>query len=287
MNTIPFKKTLTAKPIFAAVLLVIAFLVLTWAVYTYLPVHQEADLPRTSGFSIDWKVNIREASLRLISGKTPYFSEINLLPPWAYLILAPIALLPPALGAAVMFVLTYLVYILILVRLKAKPIVIIGFILCRFVLANAFLGNVDFLAALGFILPAPAGLFFVLMKPQLGIGIAIYWLVEAWRKGRIPQVARVFAPVTIAYLLSFALYGFWPARFLGMRTAAGNPSIWPYGIPVGIYLIYKAIKERKALYAMGASPFLAPYVNITSYAIALLPFIENEALFLIAIALTW
>jgi hypothetical protein len=130
-------------------------------------------------------------------------------------------------------------------------------------------------------------LFFVLIKPQIGAGIALFWLVEAWRTGRIREVVRVFSPVTLAYLASFALYGLWPLRLVGMPADAFNASLWPLGIPIGAALLYQAIRSRKALYAMGATPFLAPYVNISSFAVVLFSFIPNPYLFVIAVALSW
>jgi hypothetical protein len=117
--------------------------------------------------------------------------------------------------------------------------------------------------------------------------MAIFWLVEAWRKGKYQEVFRIFAPVSLAYLISFLFYGLWPLGLLGMTNDLYNKSLWPVGIPIGIALLYKSIRDRNAIYAMGASPFLSPYVNATSYAVVLFPFVPNAFLFLIAVALSW
>jgi hypothetical protein len=279
--------SLHSKSFIAVILLAIAFVAMTWTVYTFLPVHKDANPPMEWGFSVDWKNNIREASLRLISGQTPYTQPNNCFPPWLYLLVAPVAVLPPAIGAAVMFVLTYGFYVLILFRLKATPLVILSFIFNRFSLHNAWVGNVDFLAALGFVLPPEIGLFFVLAKPQIGAGIAIFWMVEAWRTGRFRGVVRLMAPVTIAYLISFVLYGFWPIRLVGMPGDDFNAGLWPWGIPIFIVLMYKAISSRDKFYSMGAAPFLAPYTNLSSYVVALFPFIPHDFLFILAVAVSW
>jgi len=264
-----------------------SFLVLTYAVYVLLPVHENANPPITWGWGVDWKGTIRPGSLNLITGQTPYTSVIRCLPPWIYLAVSPIAVLPPEIGTAGMFVLTYLVYSFVLYRLNAKPWVILAFLCNSFTFMNAKNGNVDFLAVLGFILPPQIGLFFVLIKPQIGIGITVFWLFEAWKKGKFKEVLRVFAPVTIAYLCSFLIYGLWPLKIAGMTKDVYNASLWPIGVLIGLVLIVKSLKEQNPLYAMGASPFLAPYVNFTSYALVLFPFIPNEVLMLIAVALSW
>lgn len=267
--------------------IVFSFLVLTYAAYVLLPVHENANPPITWGWGVDWKGTIRPGSLDLIAGHTPYTSVIRCLPPWVYLAVSPVAVLPPEVGTAGIFVLTYLVYSFVLYRLKAKPWVILAFLCNSFTLMNAKNGNVDFLAVLGFILPPQIGLFFVLIKPQIGIGITVYWLVEAWKKGKFLEVFRVFAPVTIAYLISFLFYGFWPLKIVGITKDVYNAGLWPVGIIIGLVLMVKSLRDKNPLYAMGASPFLAPYVNFTSYALVLLPFIANGALMLIAVALSW
>ncbi len=273
--------------IIGPVLILAIFLALVYCVYMFFPVHATANPPLTWGFGVDWKNNIRQGSLDLIAGRTPYTQVIRCLPPWAYLMLAPIALLSPDLGTAVMFVLSYMVYILVLTRLKAKLLAILSFVLSFFALVNAQNGNVDFLAVLGFIMPPQIGLFFVVIKPQIVAGIAVFWLVEAWRVGKLREVLRIFGPVTAAYLISFVLYGLWPLRLAGMTSGSYNASLWPFGLPVAAALLYKAVHDRNGLFAMGAGPFLAPFTNFSSFAVTLFPFIPYPFLFMIGAALSW
>jgi len=72
-----------------------------------------------------------------------------------------------------------------------------------------------------------------------------------------------------------------------MTNDAHNADLWPFAIPLGLLLLYKSIRERSSLFAMGASPFLAPYVNITSYAVTLIPFATQPWLMPIIAALSW
>lgn len=270
-----------------SILIAFVFIIFVVAAYTLLPVHENANPPDSWGWGIDWKGNIRFAAIDLISGHTPYTNYERCYPPWIYLLVSPLTALSPDLATAMLFVLTYMVYSFVILHLKATPWSACAFMLNRFSLNNAINANLDFLTVLGFALPPQIGLFFVLSKPQIGFAIALYWLVEAWRKGRIREVIRVFAPVTAAYLISFLIYGLWPLKVMGMTNNPFNSSLWPFGIPLGIFLLYKAIRDKNQLFAMGASPFLAPYVNITSYAVVLIPIIPNALVMLIVSALSW
>jgi hypothetical protein len=122
----------------------------------------------------------------------------------------------------------------------AQPLAIISILLSPPFLHLLRNSNFDWLVVIGFILPPSIGLFFVLVKPQIGIGIAIYWLFLHWKKKGVCGVILVFSPVTLAFILSFAIYGFWlPLMFKshGMETK-WNLSLWPYSILIGSALIF-------------------------------------------------
>jgi hypothetical protein len=122
--------------------------------------------------------------------------------------------------------------------------------------------NLDWMPLLGFVLPPQWGLFLIAVKPQLGFTVALWWLVEAWQKGGWRETARVFGPAVLALLVSLALYGPWPLNGLEIaRLSAGwNASLWPMSIPVGLGLMWAAVRRRDQRFAMGAAPCLSPYV---------------------------
>jgi hypothetical protein len=272
--------------ILAILALAAAFIAIVYAVYTFLPVGANAT-PDTWGFGVDWKGCIRPDTLKLVNGQSPYVDGCGLNPPWTYLVLAPLALLPAPLGTAILFTLTYFVYVGAMFRAGARPWMALAVVLSRFVFVNALNGNIDWLPVIGFFLPAQIGLFFVLMKPQIGVGIALFWLVEAWRAGRMKEVARVFAPVTLAYIASFALFGFWPVKMGVSLVDSYNASLWPYGLIAGVPLLVYAILKRLKFVAVAATPFLAPYVNIHSYAVGLFALIPYPVGFVLMVAMSW
>lgn len=150
---------------------------------------------------------------------------------------------------------------------------------------------------LGFVLPPQIGLIFVLIKPQIGIGVTLFWFFEEWRKGGLKQVVRTFMPVTIFFLISFLLYGFWPLHFkdtlaIVEETKSGmgfnyNSSLWPYGLIIGFFLLARSIyKEDKKLGIM-SSPFLSPYTIMSTYGAPLIALAEKPLFFVTFWLLLW
>jgi hypothetical protein len=128
---------------------------------------------------------------------------------------------------------------------------------------------------LGFVLPPQIGLFFILVKPQMGSVVALFWLVEAFRKGGWKEAVRVFLPVTLALLITFALWGLWPLQGANLASIAHNASLWPVSIPIGLGLLVAALHRRQMGFAMAASPCLSPYVMVTSWAGVLMAILRS------------
>lgn len=217
--------------------------------------------------SIDWQGAFYLAAQEVMHGRSPY-NVINFLNvPWTLIPLLPLALLPVRIGSAAIFVLSLGIYVYVAYQLGARGVWIIVFLLAPPIIHSLFLGNIDALSLLGFVLPPQIGLFFVLMKPQIGLVMALFWLGEAWRQGRVREVIRVFAPVGIAVLISVLIFGNWmtPERLNLQVYSTWNASWWPWGIPVGLVLSALCLRDRRKDYAMAASPFLAPYVTHSSW----------------------
>jgi hypothetical protein len=266
-NKLPIKRMPDLKNGLALFSILVCFLMAVYFVYTYLPVDVDWSLHGPPSMGVDWKGAFRKACLELLNGKSPYDVVDFFNPPWALLPLLPIALLSPALGSAVMFVLNFFIYLFVVLKLKTNVWLIIPFIVFSGMLINSSNGNIDGLVALGFVLPPPIGLFFISSKPQIGMAVAVFWLIEAWRDGGFKRVLKVFLPIGIAILISFLVFGFWIVN--GMNGTSDNPwntSIWPAGIPVGLILLSLAIWKREIKFAIAASPFLAPYLTIHSWA---------------------
>ena len=218
---------------------------------------------------VDWSETFRDTGQALYHGKSPYTIVGFRYPPWTALAMLPFAWLPEAAGRAAFLLASLLAFLIVPIKLKARPVTAALYLLSPPVLHCLLNANIDWLVLLGFILPPQIGLFFVLIKPQTGFAVALFWLVEAWRKGGLRQVWHDFWPVTAALLASFVFFGFWPTRFGAPVGFWWNASLWPASIPVGLALIVTSIRQRKVEYAMAASPCLSPYVLLHSWSTAL------------------
>jgi hypothetical protein len=235
----------------------------------------------------DWIVHYRPAARAMLAGGSPYEASGFFNPPWALLPLIPVALLPARAGLVAMFLVSGAAFLLLFSRLKIKPVSIALLLASSPVFACLVNGNIDWLPMLGAFLPAPLGLILAATKPQLGLGLGIYWLVEAWRAGGPRQVVRDFLPVTLLLVSWPLLYEIDPAHFGTLADVSWNWSIFPYGVPVGIFVLWRAVSARSGVLSLAAGPLLAPYFSPYSLAGPLLALADHPRLLAVAVALSW
>jgi len=251
-------------------LFLLVFVAMVGVVYWRLPVNVDYR-PGIFTIGVDWKGAYRPAALALLHGENPYVDNGFLNPPWALLPLIPVALLPQNLGAAVMFTLGFFAYGYIAYRMGLTWWAILLFLFNSMTIACLTTGSIDWLVMLGLFLPPQIGLFFLVLKPQLTVGVLLFLLVEAWRKGGWRKVLRDFAPVTLVMLLSFTPWGFWPLEVYADTTEnISNASLFPMLIPVGLIWLFQALRTRDIKPAIMSSVFLTPYITYHGYAVAFL-----------------
>jgi len=248
-------------------LLLVLFALSVFLVYTYLPVDVDWSQGGPPAAGVDYKGAFRPALIKLVSFESPYSVTAFFNPPWVLIPLLPLAFVSPALGAAVMFVLNFACWIIVAARSRMNPLAFTVFILFSHMFTNSWNGNIEGIAALGFILPPPIGMFFVLAKPQFGAAVAIFWTVEAYRKGGLPAVTRVALPVLSAIALSVLVFSPWPLQGPSLVDVWWNSSVFPYGIPAGVILLGLTLWRRDIRFAIAASPFFAPYLTGHTWAV--------------------
>ena len=255
-------RAIPPRTVLTVAALSLALVVLIGAASIYLPL------------GVDWHLTLRPSTLALLTSTSPY-QAAPATPfagaPWGLWLLLPLALLPEAVGRAVLLFISLGAFAFSAQRLGARPWVAAVFLLSPPVLHCLLNANVDWMPLLGFVLPAPIGLFFLAVKPQMGSVVAVFWLVEAWRRGGWREELKVFGPVTAALALSLVIYGLWPLNALHIfdSSQTWNASLWPASIPVGLALAWAALRKREIRFAMAASPCLSPYVLFHSWAGAL------------------
>jgi hypothetical protein len=236
----------------------IAFLAITWGVYSFLPL------------GVDWYSTYRPAALEILALRSPYNITTFYNPPWILLPFLPFAYLPAKLGYSLIFSTGILGYAFICYRLGVKPAALFVLLFSYPILFGLSYGQIDWLVIMGVVLPPQIGLFFVVSKPQIGLVIVIFWLVEMWRKGGLALTVRTFIPVITAFLLSFIIFGVWYINIRNFGAWEWNTSLWPHSLPIGIVILISTIRSRKINNAMIASPFLSPYVAPHGWGIALI-----------------
>jgi hypothetical protein len=273
ISLLSFTKTITAYyRYFIIALLVIA---LIWLSSSFLPE------------GIDLVVAFYPAAQSLINGNSPYDYIFN--PPWVLIPFIPLAFLPIEIARGIWFLFSLFMFAYVAYRLKASPLTMAFFLISPPVMKSLMDGNVDWMPLLGFILPPQIGLFFVAIKPQIGIGVAIFWFVQQWRTGGIKSVIKTFLPCSVAFLLSMLVFGYWPSKWDEMMINAQtyNHSFWPVSIPVGLAFLVSAIRKKDMRFAMGIGPCLSPYSLLNTWSGAFLALSRNQYEMIAAVIGLW
>jgi hypothetical protein len=235
--------------------------------------------------AIDWDRHYVPAVQALVAGRSPYEGTGFVNPPWALLPLLPFVADVTA-GRAGLFVLSLAVYALVAVRWGASPVALGLFLVSPTVLHTLLNGNLEWLVLLGLPLPPRWGLFLVLVKPQVGAGVALWWAVEAWRDGSWRQMVATVGPVSLALIASLLVFGLWPLRAAGHPGQWWNASLWPWSLPVGLGLLVFGVWKRDQRAALAAAPFCSPYVLLHAWTGAVLALVSRTwALVLVVVGL--
>jgi len=212
---------------------------------------------------IDWKV-YNDAMAQLIRGATPYtipgaYQFYN--PPWILLVILPFTFLPYPYNLALFMTIGFVVYLWVYSRFNSNLVATTFYLLSAPVVWGLIGGQIDWIILIGLLLPPQYGLFLVLAKPQVGCLIAVIWLIDAYKERR---VVRTFAPVLVAFGLSFLIYGLWPLNWIGLVEA--EPMIWwPYTLVLGVPLLGWALRTHNPRLALCASPILSPHSMLHSW----------------------
>lgn len=241
---------------------------------------------------IDWHQTLRPSAVALLSGNSPYMASPQAPytgAPWGVWAMVPLSLFPENIGRAILLLMSIVAFAVAARRLGAKRLSLVAFLLSPPVLHSLLNANLDWMPLLGFVVPPQIGLFLILVKPQMGSVVALFWLIEAWRSNGLRQVLWVFSPVVIALGISFLFYGLWPMNALQVfqDSRTWNASLWPTSIPIGLGLLWASIRKHEIRFAMAASPCLSPYVLFHSWAGALVALVTLPGEMMIVVIGLW
>lgn len=258
-----------ARPAALRVALVFALAVLGIAGLVFVPLRG----------AIDWDQTFRPAVLTWLSGGNPYAVAERPLynPPWVLLPLVPFAVLPQAVGRAALLAVSLTAFAIAAKRFGASPIAMALFMAAIPTWDSYILGNVEWLVALGLIVPRPAGMLLLAIKPQASIAVMAFYAAEAIRTGGLRGIVRLLLPLAIVTALSFVVFGAWPLEslhYLQFRDSSMNYSFFPRSLVPGVALVIAAMRRRDVRFAMAASPMFFPVVTPMSWLFAFLPLVS-------------
>lgn len=213
----------------------------------------------------DWYGTYDAAGRAVLAGRSPYEQPLFVNPPWTVLLLLPFMAFPPGIARGLVLVCSLASWTLIAWKLSAPRLALIVLVLSPTAIGSLLAANLDAFVMLGLLAPPTWGLLLLMIKPQFGVGPAAFHLVESWRNHRLAGVARTMAPVVIASVVSALLFPVWVDRMVHKPANVWNRSLFPYSIPLGVFLLWLSLKTRNAFFALAATPFFAPYLTFPSY----------------------
>lgn len=208
---------------------------------------------RLGSVGVDWEFSFDPA----MSNFLDYWDHSSYVGfPWL-LFFIPHGLLPLALGNAINLTLNILVPLAVIMRYRGGWQAVALLYTSPFFLDLMRTNNVDWIPLVAFLLPLWAGLPFLVAKPQVLGGAALIWLKKHWR-----QPLWVL-PAALMVLVSVGVWGITEPLAANdtqaLYTADWNFAPFPFMVPVGLYLLWKAWQREDAVVGAAATPFLVPY----------------------------
>lgn len=218
----------------------------------------------------DWWI-FQQAVQLILNGYSPYLQGHFFNPTWALLPWLPIAALPGNWPGVAWTIITLIGIAIALRRMGFTASRSILAIAAPFAAVSLVAGNVDWIVLLGATFPPMIGVWLVIIKPQIGLGVIGWWILKWYRRGEWHRVFWLIAPVTLVLMLQNAIVGPHP-----MPANSGFTPLAFVGWPIGLWLLVKTWRTERRDTALAAMPFLSPYLNITSF-IAWLPLVMRQS----------
>ena len=122
--------------------------------------------------------------------------------------------------------------------------------------------NIDWIPLLGVMCPPGLGIILISVKPQTLAGIGLIWLKRHGPKVMIPAVCVTALSLVIWHGWIFQ----WIAseHRIGLQGSGWNFSPFPYLVPLGVFMLYKAWKSDDEILAAMATACFVPYFGMYS-----------------------
>ena len=233
--------------------------------------------------AIDWHLTYYPSARAFISGSTPYYEGGHLENPvWVCILLAPFALFPEGISRALFLVASIFAYYKAFQSADIPRKWMMILFISPQVLYGLNMGTIDAFVLASPAMPSVLGFLAALTKPQIGIGYAIFLLVEWVREKNFPSLFLALVLGGGGILISL---------WLGMPFSGGlisvpwNTSLFPYSLIPGIILLITSLYRRKKEWSLVASPMMAPYLTFHSWVAVFM--INRPRYLLFAFSISW
>lgn len=214
------------------------------------------------GIGVDFSL-LYPAGRAVLENHNPYIVAPHFYnPPWMLIFLVPVSLFKIQTGRWIWMALGIIGYLFSFKKLEFKNSEIIALFLSPFIYFDLGIGNYEWLVLLGTAIPANFGSWLVLLKPHISIG---WFLLQFKRKKFLVVLPILF----LTLLILLGLYAI-PSR----GEMSWSQDVFPYGIPIGLILLYLSIRKDDVMIALAAGLFLSPYVAMQSWIFALIPLVR-------------
>lgn len=186
-------------------------------------------------------------------------------PPWVFIALLPILLLPHGWSWGIGCALTLLLGVAILRRWLPQPgtVKVVLLLLSPPMLYILLHGQMDVLILAGVLLPAEWWGLFALGKPQNAIGLLFGIPMSKWKRGGLILAGAVAITMLIVgnWILAITKQ---PSGFFSSVPYNLWIGLWPFQLTVGVALLAMGISHKDQRFLISASPFLSPYVTTSA-----------------------
>lgn len=196
----------------------------------------------------------------------PYRLERFVNPPWAAVFLAPFALPPLEVAVLLQLCLYFCLLTLIIYKYGGNRTGVFLTLTSFMAMDNALELGIDWLPAIGLLMPPALSGVFLLVKPQIALGVGMTYTRRQILQGGVFML--------IFLLVTLLIWGYWPDE---MQSAVQRytyddqptnpyniaPSAvlpWPVSYLIGLTLGWTAFKRKDAALSILAWLFFVPYI---------------------------
>ena len=245
-------------------------------------------------YGVDFNIYYESATL-FWQGENPYNRGGYFNPPWLMFLMLPFLAFQPKYAFGLWTAISFVSIILAAKRMgifrqRLWWLSIFSLIMSPPVFLCLLWGNIDLFLVYFCTVNNPISLFFLALKPHIYWPVILFRLVSWWRIGKRKTAFLTAVSLAIAYLISFAFYGFYILKGTSTITREFNTSLWPYGVLPGLLLLiptYFSKRKNKLNTAMATGPLTSPQVTNNAWTVLFVSLCRHPILLSLLVSFYW